>query len=144
MVKDRVKAIAYNKEFRDYVLLGIISAGMNIGLFKLLVTGGVRYRLANIITLVAVRMFVYVTNKLFVFRTRTGSLPALMREMLSFFLARSVTLLIDYFGVIILTETIGVDLFICKIITSIAVIICNYVLSKLYVFRADATGGRHH
>ena len=67
-----------------------------------------------------------------------------MREMLSFFLARSVTLLIDYFGVIILTETIGVDLFICKIITSIAVIICNYVLSKLYVFRADATGGRHH
>ena len=65
MVKDRVKAIAYNKEFRDYVLLGIISAGMNIGLFKLLVTGGVRYRLANIITLVAVRLFMLPINSLY-------------------------------------------------------------------------------
>ena len=61
---DRIKN---GKEFRDYLIWGVASAALNVGLFQVLVIGGMDYRYSNIITLIVVRIFVYLTNKFFVF-----------------------------------------------------------------------------
>lgn len=128
---DRLKS---SKEFRNYIIWGVISVIVNIVLFQILVTAGLRYRVANIITLIFIRFFCYTTNKLFVFKTRCGSVGALLKEMLYFFLARMVTFAMDYFGVIFLVEVIGLHPLVSKAGLSVVVIISNYLFSKLFVF----------
>lgn len=124
-----------DREFRDYIIWGVVSAVVNVGLFKVFVSTGMEYRIANILTLLFNRIFCYLTNKFFVFHTKCENILTLLKEIISFFLARMVTFLIDYFGVVFLVEIIGMDSFISKLITSIIVIASNYTFSKLYVFK---------
>ena len=74
-------------------------------------------------------------KKLFVFKTKTGSFFALVKEIVSFLVARLVTFIIDYYCVIFLVEILKLALLISKIITAILVIICNYIFSKVFVFK---------
>ena len=133
-IKTLLEKIKANKEFRLYLLWGIISTIINICLFKLLTMFGVRYHVANIISLVFVRIFCYLTNKYFVFHSKTQGILDLLKEIVSFFLARMATFLLDYFGLILLVEIVGLDSFISKLITSAVVIVCNYIFSKMFVF----------
>ncbi len=103
---------------------------------------GIEYRIANISTLVSVRIFCYITNKLFVFRTKYDGFWNLIKEMISFFLARMITFLMDYYGVILLVEIIGLSSFYSKLITAVIVVISNYVFSKLFVFRRSKRKGQ--
>ena len=139
MIKKVIEKLKTSKEFRDYIIWGVISAVLNVGIFQCLVLIGIEYKIANIITLVFNRIFCYLTNKFFVFHTRCASVGALLKEMLSFFLARMVTFLMDYFGVILMVEVIGMNSLISKIISAVIVIICNYIFSKLIVFRKKDT-----
>ena len=141
MIKGVYKKLKKNKEFRDYVIWGIISAIINVGFFEVFVLTGMEYRIANILTLLFSRIFCYITNKFFVFHTKCGNILTLLKEILSFFLARMVTFLMDYFGVIFLVEVIGVDPLISKLILSIVVIVSNYIFSKLYVFKKKDKDG---
>lgn len=135
LIKNLYKKIKDNKEFRNYVVWGIISALVNVGTFQLLVLFGVEYKIANIIALIINRIFCYITNKLFVFKTKADTIWNLIKEIIRFFFARLITFFIDYFGVILLTDVVKLKSIYSKIIVAIIVIICNYVFSKLIVFR---------
>ena len=83
--------ITINGEQRDYIIWGAASAVLNIGGFQLLIFMGADYKTANIITLIANRFFCYITNKIFVFRTKCDDWQQLIKEIVLFILARSVT-----------------------------------------------------
>ena len=134
-IKKIIIKIRNDREFKAYIVWGVISSILNVVLFRLLTLTGLEYRIANIITLLAVRVFCYLTNKFFVFKTRTEGIIALLKEIVSFFLARMVTFFMDYFGVILLVEVVGIDSLISKIFIAVLVIICNYVFSKFFVFK---------
>lgn len=123
-----------SKEIRNYIFWGIISAGVNIGIFRILVLVGLDYKVANIITLVINRFFCYFTNKFFVFKTKSENFISMMKEMLFFFLSRFVSFLMDYFGVIIMVEFLKMNETVGKITIALIVIISNYVFSKFLVF----------
>lgn len=124
-----------------YLFWGVASSVLNIGLFQGLVMFGVDYRISNIVTLVVVKIFCYITNKWFVFKTPYEGLMPFLKEMFSFALARGVTFLLDFFGVMFLVELIGAGKFASKCIMAVIVIIVNYVLSKKYVFRGNKGQG---
>ena len=128
-----------NKEFRNYIIWGTLSAIINIGGFHLLNTCGLDYRISNTIALVASRFFCYITNKHFVFQTKCRTKWELVKEVASFVLARTVTFFMDYLGVILLVEIIGLNTLLSKIIMAIIVIITNYIFSKFLVFRKHKT-----
>jgi len=134
-LKERIGALYKNKELRDYIIWGVVSAFVNIGTFQFLILIGIEYKVANVIALIVNRVFCYIVNKKLVFKTICDSKKALLIEILSFFGARMVTFLLDYFGLILLVEVIGVNKLIGKVIVAIAVIISNYILSKFFVFR---------
>ena len=79
------------REMTQYVIGGALSAILNVGLFQILILGSVDYRIANLITIIVVKIFCYVTNKFFVFRTPYEGLKVLLKEMLAFIFARAVT-----------------------------------------------------
>jgi len=77
-------------------------------------------------------IFAYVMSRLFVFE-QTGE--KIIPQFAKFFVSRIATLALSIVGDIILCGVLDMNKFIAKLIISIAVIIINYVTSKLIVFK---------
>lgn len=135
-MKQRIRQLMGSEGFR-YLLFGGLSTVFSIGSFWLL-KQIIDYKTANLISLVATKLFAYVTNKLFVFKSKTNGLSELLKEAATFMGARLVTFFIDYFGLILMVEVLHMAELPAKIILQIVVIALNYVFSKLFVFRKKA------
>ncbi|CAK1229526.1 GtrA family protein [Fructobacillus cardui] len=80
-------------------------------------------------------LFAYITNRIWVFHSENSDFKDLFREIWQFYFARIATGVVGWlimaFGVSVLHQN---DL-IWNLIQNIFVIISNYVLSKLFIFR---------
>lgn len=122
------------REVVQYMVWGFLSMMLNIGLFQILIMLDMDYRVGNGITLLVVKLFSYVTNKIFVFQTPYLGIKSLLKEIGSFFVARSATFLVDFFGIMILVELFECNTFFSKSFLSILVVTLNYIFSKKFVF----------
>ncbi len=91
--------------------------------------------LSTVIKNIAGILFAYFTNRIFVFRSRNITTSAKAREFLLFVTTRTGTLLLDVWLINILTEKAQLNQNIGTVITSIIVIVLNYIASKLYIFK---------
>ncbi|MGI6007458.1 MAG: GtrA family protein [Ruminococcus sp.] len=80
-------------------------------------------------------LFAYITNKLFVFESRSFKKKLLIREAFSFFLCRAGTGVLDLAVMYICVERIGWYDLLVKAVSNILVIIVNYAASRWLVFR---------
>lgn len=127
---------------RETILYGIVGVGtsiLNVVMFQALVKFGIEYKISNIITLIVVKVTAYICNKNIVFRSHADTFIGLAKEIGRFIVARGATMLIDYFGLIILVEVIHVSKLFGKIFVTVLVIVLNYVIGKKHVFK-DAKG----
>lgn len=123
-----------NRELISYVIFGVTTTAVNIIIFQLLYSCGIDYKWANLVALILGKAYAYVTNKLFVFRSHCDGWAELMKEFIRFVVARGVTGLVDYFGMIIAVEVWGLSALVTKYFLQILIIILNYVFSKWTVF----------
>ena len=97
--------------------------------------------LANIIAWIAGVLFAFVTNKLFVFESKSWQPSVAFKEFWLFVTARLITGVMEWFFPSLLFELglnqpiFGIKGFAAKLIVSVVVIILNYVFSKLIIFR---------
>ena len=97
--------------------------------------------IANFVAWVAGVVFAFVTNKIWVFESKSRRFGAVMKELWLFILARLITGVLEWFGVPLLwaigmdQELFGIDGFLAKIVVSVIVVILNYVFSKLIIFK---------
>ncbi len=124
-----------NRETVSYVVFGLLTTIVNIGVFEFFLLAGLNYRVANLIALITAILFAYVVNKIFVFRTRTELPGALLREFGRFVLARGSTMVVDWFGLILLVSVLGFSEHTGKLFVTVIVVILNYVFGKFLVFR---------
>ena len=126
----------YNKysEILWYGFFGVLTTLINIISFDILDKVGVQVYLANFIAWVLSVLFAFITNKLFVFNSKSFNIKVLLKEMVAFFVARIVSLGIDMAGMYICLEAIKLNKMISKIIVNVVVIVANYVFSKLFIF----------
>ena len=89
-------------------------------------------QIANIISWVISVSFAYITNRVFVFKSKSKKL---LKEISSFVSARVITLVLDMFIMFIMVTTLGLNDKISKLVVQVVVIILNYVFSKLFVFK---------
>ena len=75
--------------------------------------------------------FAYPTNRRFVFQSKD---PEIFKECLKFVLSRVSTYLLSV-GLNVLLTWLGVNVYDTTIVAAVAVVIANYVISKLLVFR---------
>lgn len=83
-------------------------------------------------------VFAYVTNKCFVFESKSWKLRKVLREVLGFFAARLFSLGVDVVFLYVTVEILHWWEFGMKIAANVVVIILNYVFSKWLIFRKDA------
>lgn len=91
--------------------------------------------LSNVIAWCAAVVFAYLTNKPFVFKSYDWSIKTVLPESIKFVTARIASLLIETAIIYITVDLLTWNGNYMKIITSVLVVIINYIASKVIVFR---------
>lgn len=76
--------------------------------------------------------FAYITNRIFVFESKTKGLPSVLSELAKFAGSRIVTFIIQEIIVAVIYKLLPPIA--VTIVSSLIVVILNYILSKLFVF----------
>ena len=121
-------------ELVRYGITGVSTTLVNLGIYHGLLLAGLDYKLANLVALIGSKSYGYIVNKRFVFRSHCSNKKDLLKEIIRFALARGFTAAIDYFGLIIAVDAIGMDRIISKYLIQFIVITVNYFLGKRMVF----------
>ena len=90
---------------------------------------------SNVIAWVVAVAFAYLTNKPFVFKSHDWSLKVAGPELVKFVGSRLASGALETVFLLVTVDMLGWDGNWMKIITSVLVVIVNYVSSKLVVFR---------
>lgn len=128
----------YNKyrEVIDYIIFGGLTTLVNIVAFFIFDTLlNWPYLIANAIAIVVSILFAYITNKLFVFRTKDLPLKENILEFARFIGFRLLSGLADMATMWILVDLLTLDTNIAKLLTQFIVVVLNYVFSKLFIFK---------
>ena len=134
MISNILQKVINNETVR-YVVSGIFTMAIGVGVYQGFLLLGLDYKISNLISLVAGKMSAYICNKFFVFKVRNTSFSEWIKEFLRFIFARGATLFIDYFGLIFLVEVVEFNKIYSKYAIVTIVLILNYILGKLIVFR---------
>jgi len=135
-----------NYEVISYIVCGVITSVINIVIFDLMfrqlspdtVLGeNPAIIISNSVSWVAAVSFAYVSNRLFVFRSTFESVGKVIREVALFFGARLVSFGVDMAAVLLLINVMQVNSTIAKILSSVLVLIINYIFSKVFIFKKD-------
>ena len=127
------------RELIRYGVIGVATTVVSFGTLWLFVNAArLDANLSNVLSIVCAVLFAYAANKLFVFRSHCGTRAALVREAVSFFAARGIAMLVEAGGFSLLYELCRVPYMVSKLVISVVVLVLNYVLSKLVVFRKKA------
>lgn len=127
------------KEFIKYGIGGGITTLLHLVLFWVLIKFGLKYYIANIITLITIKTIAYFINKIFVFKSKCNNKKELLSEIIKYILSRLFTMIIDYFGLILLVEVFKINELVGKIIVLIVVVIINYFLCKKIVYKKEVS-----
>ena len=134
-----------NKETVTYLIFGVLTTVVNFAVFKgfdMLFTKTVSVDLVlltNIIAWVVSVAFAFVTNKLFVFESKSWSPSVAGKEFLGFVGARILSFFAESFLMFVLVTVLSQNEILAKILVGIVVIIMNYVFSKLFIFKKKNT-----
>lgn len=131
----------YWRKYRElilYVVFGVLTTLVNWIAYWLLVDVlHVHYMASAFLSQVLAILFAYVTNRRWVFESSARGAKAVAVEMAKFFGARALSLVMD-----MLIMYVGVDLLsgndkLVKVVSSVIVVIANYIFSKLFVFKKN-------
>ena len=97
---------------------------------------GIDEIVSNVIAWCVSVLFAYITNKIFVFSSKTENIKQTIKEFASFVFARLFTgALCDVGLFALMIHILNINDIVSKITTQVLVVVLNYVLSKLVIFK---------
>lgn len=125
-----------HKEGLLYLFFGGLTVLLAIAVFALLYLHiGINELTANAVSWIVGVTFSFVTNRIWVFKAKTRSTAALVRQALSFYAARVGTLLLQEFLIYLFVTKLEQPGVFVKICTEAINIILNYLISKWVIFK---------
>lgn len=124
-------------EIIRYLIIGVLTTIVSLAIYYALTytilnpNNTIELQMANILSWVVSVTFAYFTNRQFVFQKKD---KFNFKEMISFYLSRVSTLLLDMLLMYILVSILKFNDKIIKILVQVIVIVLNYILSKFIVF----------
>ncbi len=119
-----------------YGIFGVLTTLINIVVYEAFYRyAGWSNVVSNIVAWVAAVLFAFVTNKLWVFESKTTEKKALMFEIASFFGCRLATGVLDLAIMYVAVDEMALNSTLMKCISNVIVIIVNYIASKLLIFK---------
>ena len=131
-----IKKLYYDSRIR-YLFFGGLTTLVNIVVFAILEGPlGIDYKVSNFFSVAAAICFSFVVNKLYVFQSKSNSFRDTVAEFIKFVLGRLVTMVVEVGGVPFCVELLGQPKMVAKLETQVIVMVVNYFISKLFVFRS--------
>ncbi len=132
-----------NREMLMYLFFGVLTTAVSfvtaIVSKNLLESAGLGKSavsvISTVISWICAVTFAYVTNRIWVFDSDAKGKKGILTEMVSFYSGRLFTLLVETGMMWLFYSVMGISYIVSKIIASVVVLILNYVISKLFVFR---------
>ena len=125
----------FNKDVMLYVFFGVLTTICNFLCFFILNNVlKIDENLSNIISICLSVLFAFFTNRTWVFHSQAKGAKEKFSEFFKFVLGRTFTMLIEFFGCMILFKTELPTLWV-KAIISVIVIILNFFISKFFAFK---------
>ncbi|MBQ4247874.1 MAG: GtrA family protein [Ruminococcus sp.] len=121
-------------------LVSFVTAGIakylceNAGLGKSAVSN-----ISTVVSWICAVTFAYVTNRIWVFDSKAKGKKGIFAEMVSFYGGRLFTLFVEMGIMWLGYDLLDINYWVTKIFANIVVLILNYVISKLFVFRKNKT-----
>ncbi|MCQ2461924.1 MAG: GtrA family protein [Clostridia bacterium] len=152
-----------NVETVTYIFFGVGTTVVNLIAFKIfnIILGEGLYLVSNVIAWIIAVIFAYITNKLWVFESKSFSAAVLKKEIPAFLGARILSFFIEEGGLWLFVDILGFDRYslgvswlngeqtagqlavggkmLSKLIIAVIVIILNYFFSKVIIFKKDGT-----
>ena len=130
-----------HQEGMRYLVFGALSTIVNIMSYAILskiILGGLeeslKVNVSEILAFIITIIFAYITNKLYVFKSKQTGLKNLLKEITSFTGCRILTEFISI-GMMNLAVIFSINDVLMKIVANIVVIILNFVFSKIFIFK---------
>lgn len=98
---------------------------------------GAQYLDSNLLAWVIGVLFAFITNKLFVFESKSFAPTVAVKELAGFVGARVFSFFVETFGLFLMVTVLAWNDYLAKIIVGVIVVIINYVFSKLLIFRKN-------
>lgn len=126
-----------NKEIINYLIFGVLTTVVSFVVYFIFAkVFKIDEVISNVISWFFSVLFAFVTNKLYVFESKETGKKTLLKEIISFYLARLFTGVVCDLGIFaLMVKTFKINDVLSKLVTQVIVIVLNYVLSKLIVFR---------
>lgn len=125
-----------NKETITYIIFGVLTTVVNYAVYYLF------YRFTsidpivyNVVAWIAAVVFAFVTNKLFVFESKSFAPEVLLSEFVTFIGARLLSLLFETGFLALTVKVFLMNELVAKVIEAVFVVIFNYFASKFLIFR---------
>lgn len=126
------------KEVILYIVFGVFTTVVNVGIFYVLTEKfNVTENISNVIAIFSAVVFAYITNRKLVFNSTAKTVKQVFSEIIKFFSARFFTMLVEFFGFMLLFDILHIPNLISKISITIIVIILNFFLSKFFAFKKN-------
>lgn len=128
------------EEIVNYLIVGGLTTVVSLASYYICVLtvlnpkDALELQIANIISWICAVTFAYVTNRKFVFKSKSKDIK---REVISFTSARIVTLIMDMVIMWLMVTLMHFNDKIAKLVVQVVVTIGNYLLSKLFVFKKN-------
>lgn len=144
-MKEKIFKIVRNEAFL-YLFFGLLTTVVNYASFLLFLQflGYDKVLIVNTISFVFASSFAYITNKLFVFQSKSWKFKILCKEILSFFSARIFSYFFEQIGLYVSTDIMNLERFsifgidgilISKVMLSFLAVLLNWVFSKFFIFK---------
>ena len=124
------------KEIINYLIFGGLTTLVSIGTYALFtIVFKIDYLVSNVLSWIIAVLFAFITNKLFVFASKSRSNKQVSKEIVSFFFFRIVSLGIEMIIMYVFVDLLSINDLITKVIAQVIVILSNYIFSKVFVFK---------
>lgn len=142
MLQKAWKLLRNYREIILYLIFGGLTTLVNLVVFWLLMgrMGSASTLVPTAVAWVISVLFAYLTNRRWVFQSRASGGEAILREMGSFFGGRVLTGLLDLAIMYLAVDILGAPATPTKLLSNVLVILLNYIISKLWVFRKTESG----
>lgn len=137
-----IKLYKKYEEVINYLVMGILATGVNLAvkyalLFTILdASNSTQLQVAVIVSWIVACLFAYITNRIVVFKSKSKNI---LKEFIYFVGARVFTLVLEMLIMFIFVTKFKLNsdlwVIIWSLVAQIVVIVVNYILSKLIIFK---------
>ena len=131
-----------HEEGINYLIFGFLAFVLNYILYFLFADAmQMHYMAATVLSWVLTVVFAYWTNRTFVFKSQNKDTGSVVKEFVSFIGARIATEVLELVLMYVMVDLLSINDKISKLVCQVLVILANYVLSKIWIFKKSSPGG---